>query len=51
MRCEVTREGKKEMTNAASAQACAKMGGTVVAEKDKKEKQEKPQKEKGKETN
>jgi hypothetical protein len=47
VRCEVTREGKKTVSNASNAEACAKMGGTVVATKDAnkdKEKAEKPKK-------
>ena len=44
IRCEVTKEGKKEMKNAASAEACTKMGGKVVAEKEKSKPKEEEKK-------
>ena len=46
VRCEVTREGKKTITSAANAEACTKMGGQVVAVKEKKEKEKEVEKEK-----
>ena len=41
VRCEVIREGKKTITNAANAEACTKMGGQVVAVKEKEKEREK----------
>jgi len=41
VRCEVTREGKKTITSAANAEACTKMGGQVVAVKEKDKEKEK----------
>lgn len=52
VRCEVTKEGKKTTQNAANADACQRMGGTVVTaeqEKEKAKEQAKDVKEKAKE--
>jgi hypothetical protein len=52
VRCEVTQAGKKEVKNAATAKACEKMGGKVVAEKETpKPKAEAPKTEAPKKTN